>query len=170
MRPLKRVVLTGLMGSGKTTVGRLLAARLGWRFVDLDQLVAKAMGMSVTSIFRSLGEPVFRDLESAALRASLRGEGLVIASGGGVVLRADNRARMRRAAQVVYLKLPAQAAFKRLGHKGRAVRPLLGSQGAAAKLSALLKQRRAYYEQAGIRVSALGRPQAVAERIFKKLQ
>ena len=85
------IILTGPMGSGKTSVGRLLSAKLGYRFLDLDALIVKQAGKSINQIFADEGEAAFRDRETAAL-ASLKGEDeLILSTGGGAVLREENR-------------------------------------------------------------------------------
>ncbi|MFB6259776.1 MAG: shikimate kinase, partial [Thiohalorhabdaceae bacterium] len=101
------IFLVGPMGSGKSTVGRALAARLGTNLVDLDELVAAGAGLSIPEIFEAEGEAGFRDREQAALAdiADLRGP-LVVATGGGAVLREANRRRMAEAGRVVYLHAP----------------------------------------------------------------
>jgi shikimate kinase len=88
---LRRIVLTGFMGAGKTTVGRLLAARLGWDFLDLDASIESRTGLAVPSIFAAHGEAHFRQLESQALAASLGRSNIVLALGGGAPESLTNR-------------------------------------------------------------------------------
>ena len=89
--PPRRIVLTGFMGSGKSTVGPLIAARLGWRFVDVDDVIEAEAGASISEIFARQGEDAFRDLEHAAIRKLASEQGLVLALGGGAIERADTR-------------------------------------------------------------------------------
>jgi shikimate kinase len=121
----QHVVLVGLMGSGKTTVGRALAERLRRPLLDTDTVVEQRAGRTIREIFADDGEPVFRDLESAALADVLAGaEPTVIATGGGVVLRAENRAALDAAeARVVWLSAEPGTLLERLRHATD--RPLL---------------------------------------------
>ena len=94
-KPVERIVLTGFMGSGKSTVGRRLAQRLGWRFVDLDSLIEQRDGRAVSRIFADSGEPAFRAMETDALTSSLRESRLVVALGGGALETAGESPRTR---------------------------------------------------------------------------
>jgi shikimate kinase len=89
--PIKRIVLTGFMGSGKSTVGPLVAARLGWRFVDADNVIEAEAGSRIAEIFASHGEAAFRDLEHATIMRVAADDGLVLALGGGAIERAETR-------------------------------------------------------------------------------
>jgi shikimate kinase len=159
--------LTGLMGSGKSTVGALLAKRLGWRFADTDQLVEARSRRTIYEIFEKQGEAAFRKLESRALRSLKAGKGLVVATGGGIIVNPKNRAWMRRRGVLVYLKLSPAAALRRMKGRGERTRPLL--KGGAGALAALARKRARFYAMAGIRVSALGSPAQVCGRIAKKM-
>jgi shikimate kinase len=129
--PAWRIILIGYRGAGKTTVGPVLAARLGWRFADCDDRVEELAGKSVAEIFRTEGEAGFRDRESAALEALLQEEKIVLATGGGAVLRELNRAAMKRAGFVVWLTAPAEVLYRRLtaDPTTAARRPALASGG-----------------------------------------
>lgn len=112
------------MGSGKTTVGRLAARRLGWDFVDLDHEISRRAGLSIPEIFARHGEPRFRDLEHEALEECLgSGEALVVACGGGVVVRPENR-ELLRGTTTVFLEEDPHVLFDRTRGAGR---PLRGS-------------------------------------------
>ncbi len=106
------VVLIGLRGSGKTTVGRRLAAVLGWPFVDADEEVTRRAGRTVAEIFRADGEPAFRDLEAAVVRDLAGRPGHVLSVGGGAVLRADTRAALA-GHSVVYLRADPETLHRR---------------------------------------------------------
>jgi shikimate kinase len=112
---LRRIVLTGFMGAGKTTVGRLLAARLNWEFLDLDAYIESRTGLSVPSIFAIHGEPRFRQLESAALASALGRTNLVLALGGGAPETLTNRLLLEQtpATSTIFLDAPFPALFDR---------------------------------------------------------
>jgi len=95
------IALVGLSGVGKSSVGRRLAARLGWPLLDTDALIAEAAGRTVAQIFADAGEPRFRDLEAAALQRAFSISPCVVSTGGGIVLRPENRALLRLYAFVV---------------------------------------------------------------------
>ena len=123
-----RVILTGFMGAGKTTVGRLLARHLGWAFLDLDELVTLAAGRSIPDLFAAEGEAGFRAREAEALATALALERVVIATGGGTVLAPANRERLAREPWVFWLTAPVAELARRL--EGDAGRPLLATPGA----------------------------------------
>ena len=134
---LQRIVLTGFMGSGKTTVGRIAAARLGWRFADLDEAIEAAAGRTVPQIFSEQGEPAFRLIETSVLASLLQEAGVVIALGGGAVTTPENRARMAKSpgTALVYLHAPFGFLYERCLLQARdpeaTARPLLQERGAA---------------------------------------
>jgi 3-dehydroquinate synthase len=159
------VFLTGMMGSGKTEVGRALAARLGWRFIDTDAEIVAREGRSIGDIFASAGEAYFRSVEQAVLREASRQRSAVVATGGGAVTSAANRRIMRRAGPVVFLRAPVETLIDRIGED--ADRPLLGADPRAA-LGRLYDQRKPLYEDASLIVEA-ARPidEVVAETIAR---
>lgn len=114
------VVLIGYRGCGKTTVGRLLASRLGWPFVDTDALIEEGTGATIRELFSDGAEQAFRDLESAVVEEVARRDRQVISTGGGVVLRESNPAALRRNGSLVWLTAPAEVLWRRiLGDKSR---------------------------------------------------
>src|SRR5262245_55411381 len=122
--PACRIALVGLMGAGKSRIGRQVAARLGWPFFDADRLVEERTGASIEALFRERGEAAFRDLEADTLEAlSLTPAPLVAALGGGVVERPQNRAVLKTSFFVVWLIVDPERAAERLGHDSG--RPLL---------------------------------------------
>jgi shikimate kinase len=144
-RPL---VLVGPMGAGKSTVGRRLAQRLGWTFVDLDAEIEQRAQATVARIFERDGEPAFRTLERDALADSLDAAASVIATGGGAVLDAGSRRRLRERAHVVHLHAGVDAQLRRLD--GDATRPLLARGDRADVLRALAAQRDALYREVAL--------------------
>ncbi|GIV98421.1 MAG: hypothetical protein KatS3mg057_3078 [Herpetosiphonaceae bacterium] len=139
----RHIALIGLSGTGKTSAGRLLAQQLGRPFVDTDVLVEQAAGRSIAEIFSSDGEEAFRDLEAAALTRAIAGEPAVIATGGGIVLREDNRRLLRDSCWTVWLKAALEYLARRV-ESDTSERPLLRG-GAAARLAALLAEREPLY-------------------------
>lgn len=161
-----RVALTGMMGSGKSAVGRILAVRLGVPFVDLDETIEAGEGRSIAEIFEGDGEEAFRAIESAHLAGACVRPRAVISTGGGVVLRAENRAALRRWGIVVYLRAAASTLAARLSGTERARRPLLAGADAEERLLALLASRRPFYEEADLVVDTDGlTPEEVAALI-----
>ncbi len=160
-KPLKsplpaNIYLTGFMGAGKTSAGRLLAATLGAKFYDTDELIRKSLGMSVEEIFRSRGEVFFRDRETELLRV-LGKKTLgtcVIATGGGVVLREENIKAMRQNGLIVLLEVTADEAYRRL--KGSGSRPLLKGGNPKVSIEDLLQKRRPFYQEADLTVETTG--------------
>ena len=141
------VVLIGFMGTGKTAVGRALAARLGLAFVDTDAVVEERDGRPVARIFAEDGEERFRRLESEAVASAGDRDGTVIATGGGVVLRPENMARLRRHGMVVALRAAPEAIVARVGTG--ADRPLLGDRP-EERVRRLLAERGPLYQDADL--------------------
>jgi shikimate kinase len=129
-----RVYLTGFMGAGKTTVGRLLAESLGWPFVDLDSEVEGAAGMPVREIFAARGEAAFRELELEALRRTLDFDPAVIATGGGTPTLAAAQRLLRAQGLVVWLNPPFATLVARIGALGKTDRPLFQDEAQALEL------------------------------------
>jgi shikimate kinase len=126
-----RVFLVGPRGSGKTTVAALLAGRLGWSWVDADVVLEQAAGRSVRDVFAAEGEAGFRAREVEVLRALCERDATVVAAGGGAVLHPDNRARMRQAGVVVWLRADADVLWDRIRADATTAqrRPPLGAGG-----------------------------------------
>lgn len=138
------IALVGLSGVGKSSVGRRLAARLCWPLLDTDALIAAAAGRTIAQIFADSGEPRFRDLESAALQSAFSVTPCIVSTGGGIVLRAENRALLRARAFVVWLDAPTETLVARLLAHHEA-RPLIGGDDPAARLEALRAARAGLY-------------------------
>ncbi len=150
-----RIYLTGFMGCGKSTVGPLLARRLGYTFLDLDALIERQAGRSIPEIFAEGGEPAFRRLERDALRQTATLNAYVIATGGGALVSVDNLSWALRNGRVVYLQVSLDELVRRLAPKATH-RPLLQDrhhrplQGAALRrrIAAMLAHREPWYRQA----------------------
>ena len=140
------ILLTGFMGAGKTTVGKKLAKRLGYLFVDTDREIEKEQGCSITEIFKYGGEECFRDLETDILQKLQTKQNLVIATGGGMVLRNENRSLMQSLGTRVYLKVELQELMRRL--KKDKKRPLLQKLKPEEHILEMLQQRKSIYEEA----------------------
>ena len=157
------VFLTGFMGTGKSSVGHELAEALGGTCVDLDGAIVSAAGMSVNEIFASYGEPHFRDLETETLRRVAATAPAVLATGGGVVLRPENRRLMREAGVIVNLTATVEEICRRLASENE--RPLLRDDKSPERLAALLAERESCYADADVRIATAGRtvPEIVRE-------
>ena len=158
--------LAGFMGSGKTTVGRILADELGWEFVDLDAIIEAQEHMPITLIFTERGEEVFRQLEHDALReqtrAAERGKPRVVAMGGGAYAEERNRTLLEPMGTVVWLDAPVELLRARIEHEVH--RPLARD---AAKFAELFQPRRASYALADFHVDAAGDASHVATRVLE---
>jgi shikimate kinase len=166
------VFLVGYRGTGKTTVARLLAERLGWRWLDADAVLEERAGRTVRAVFAAEGEAGFRRRESAVLEDLCRCQGHVIATGGGVVLSPENRARLRAAGLVVYLTADAETIWRRLQADATTAerRPAL-TVGGLAEVRQLLEVREPLYREcAHHQVGTVGRsPEDVAEMVLSAL-
>lgn len=163
---MTRLLLVGMMGAGKTTVGRLLADRLGCAYVDSDAQVEQATGRTVPELFETVGEPAFRAAESAALHEALEGDSPVVVSvAGGAVLDPANRDLLHRSGTVVWLRADPATLAARVGDG--AGRPLLADE-AAATLARLDRERRPHYAGlADVVVDVDGvPPDVVADRVL----
>src|SRR4051794_31980279 len=148
----RSVVLVGMMGAGKSTIGRRLAARLRLPFLDADAEIEAAAGMSIPDIFESHGEPHFRDGEARVIARLLDAGPHVLATGGGAFMREETRKRIRDKAVSLWLKADAETILKRV--KRRADRPLLQTEDPAATIGRLIEERHPVYELADITVAS----------------
>ena len=144
-----QIVLVGLPGAGKSTAGKLLADRLGWSFIDFDELIEAEQGLTVAEIFVKLGEPRFRQFE-ADLTARLASQTqVVLAPGGGWVTNPELPGLLADDAVMVWLRVEPQTALVRLRATG-VTRPLLQVPDAMARLQALLDERSEHYQRADV--------------------
>lgn len=150
------IALVGMPGGGKSTVGRHLAKRLGWQFADSDTLIEKRIGCTIRAFFDSQGESRFRDAEEAVIDEISSAEGLVLATGGGVVLREHNRVALTSRCHVIYLRSSPEELFRRLRHD--TARPLLQVADPLARLRELFEERDPLYREVSHFVVETGRP------------
>ncbi len=164
------VVLTGFMGSGKSSVGRVLAEQMSCRFIDLDAEIVAAAGLSINEIFARDGEEAFRALESLQLERILsKGEMCVIATGGGAVIAQHNRSLMREWGVTVNLKVTLEQVLDRL--HGCSDRPLLSGDKAPERVKVLIEGREQFYTDADIRIDTDGKSvEDVATVILSRLK
>jgi shikimate kinase len=146
----RSIVLVGMMGAGKSTIGRRLSARLRLPFIDADAEIETAAGMSIPDIFEHHGEPHFRDGEARVIARLLDGGPAVVATGGGAFLREETRARIRARAVSIWLKADADIIMRRV--KRRADRPLLQTADPTATVGRLLSEREPFYQHADLTI------------------
>jgi shikimate kinase len=158
--PPDRVVLVGFMGSGKSTVGRILAQRLGWGFIDMDERIEARTGHRIAEIFRELGEAAFRGEELAVARELQSATRRVIATGGGAFAQAKTREALRAGAFTVFLSGDFDTLARRVPPDGS--RPLAADREIMRRL---LEEREPYYRSADLIVDATDAPDAIAGRI-----
>ncbi|MES2861294.1 MAG: shikimate kinase [Pseudomonadota bacterium] len=149
-RPQRTIALVGLMGVGKSTVGRRLAHRIGLAFVDGDEAIETAAQMTVSEIFAQLGEAEFRAGEARVMRRLLEGPPIVLATGGGAVLNPDTRAMLKARATTVWLRADLKVVAARV--QRRDTRPLLRGKDPLQALSAMAEVRYPVYATADVTV------------------
>ena len=152
----ERLALVGLPGSGKSTVGRQLARRLGLPFTDSDHLIEQRIGCSIRSFFEREGESAFRDIDQSAIDELMQTARGVVATGGGAVLRPANRERLRTGATVIYLRSTPEEVYRRTRHDQK--RPLLQVEDPMERLRSLHAQRDPLYRETAHFVIETGRP------------
>jgi len=152
---MRNIILTGFMGTGKTRVGKLLAARLGYRFRDVDGLIVAQERRSINDIFTDSGEAYFRQVETDVLARVLQGRLLVVSTGGGAVVSGHNRRLMRGSGVVVNLTASPAVVLERLA--GDDARPLLKDEKGLEKIIAMLAEREPFYADADIRIDTTGK-------------
>ena len=150
--PKKIIVLVGIMGAGKSTVGKILADRLGMRFIDADQEIERAAGCTITDFFEKYGEVEFRKGEERVISRILAGEPCVLATGGGAFMSEATRLLIKKMAISVWLRVSFEVLAKRL--EKRSDRPLLQTTDPQQTLKALIKKRYPIYNDADFIVDA----------------
>ena len=163
---MKNIVLMGMMGCGKTTVGTLLARRLGLEFVDTDQYIERALGRSIPDIFAAEGETFFRDQELGAAEELAARSGLVIACGGGLPTRPDSIASLKYSGTVIFLHRDPGEIYDNVSMAGRP----LGQGGRAAFLARYAGREPIYLEWADHVVEVGSTPAETTARILEVLK
>jgi shikimate kinase len=163
-RPYHNIALVGFMGVGKSTVGQILAGMLGFEFVDTDRVIETREGRRISEIFAQEGEARFRNLETSLIREYETRQGLILSTGGGLVVRPENLASLRTHALIVCLWASPAVIYERVRYQGH--RPLLQTPDPQARIAELLEQRKPAYQQADILVGVDFRsPQETAQYI-----
>lgn len=161
------IILTGFMGTGKTTVGKIIAEKLKFSFIDIDALIEKAIGMKISEIFSEFGESRFREIETEMVKLITKKNSLVISTGGGVVLREENMYYLKKSGIVFCLTASENTILNRV--KNCKDRPLLLVDNPQERIRELMDRRKPFYEKADFiidteRISA----EEVAEKIIKE--
>lgn len=164
----KNIVLTGFMGAGKSTVGRILARRLKRKIVDTDDLIERESGMRISEIFAEYGEEHFRELEEKIVARVSALENHVIVTGGGVVLRKKNIQNLRGKGVIIYLHAPPEVLYARVKHQSH--RPLLQVKDPLSRMKELIEYRAPFYADNDITVDTSKLSvEEVAEEILNHL-
>ncbi|TVR91712.1 MAG: shikimate kinase [Trueperaceae bacterium] len=168
-RPVDWVAMAGFMGTGKSRIGWELSRRLQLTFIDTDRVIERVSSMRISEIFELYGESVFRDYETEIVKRCTRLDDVVISTGGGTVVRPENRALLRERGPVVVLQASAETVYKRTR---RHRRPMLEVGDPEQRIRELMEQRTPYYDEvATVRVSTDGRESAdVVDEIVAKLE
>ena len=166
---MQNIILIGFMGTGKTAVGESLAKSLHTELADTDTLIVEKAGMSIEEIFRRHGEPFFRNLETEMLRVLTTVENKIISTGGGIVLKPENHALLKRIGKTILLRATPEVIIHRLS--GDTTRPLLKGTNVEKRqrIEALLTERDSRYQEAAeftVETSLLT-PEAVAQKIME---
>ncbi len=166
-RALKKrsIILVGMMGSGKSSIGRRLAGALDLPFVDADAEIEQAAGMTIEDIFRIHGEPYFREGEERVIRRLLQGSPQVLSTGGGAVISAQTRAAIANGGVSIWLDAPIDLLLHRVSRRDN--RPLLKTEDPRAVLERLLSERGPYYAEADLKFESRDAPhEAVVDEIL----
>lgn len=164
-RIMKNIVLVGFMGTGKSSAGRIIAERLGMTFVDMDDEIVRREGVTIPEIFRDRGEPAFRAIERAMVVELAQKTGMVISTGGGIVLNPDNIRDFSATGIVICLQAKPETILKRVEHDTN--RPLLAGGDKLQKISDLLAKRQPLYDAIPHHIPTEGhRPADTAEAVI----
>ena len=139
------IVLTGMMGTGKTVVGKKIAQKLNMKYIGTDEIIEKDVGMSIPKIFKRKGEPYFRDVETKAVKCVALLDNFVIDTGGGVVQRSENMEELERNGVIICLTASPEAILRRTSKTN--YRPLLNVDDPVSEIEKLLKKRERFYKR-----------------------
>lgn len=164
---MNRIYLLGFMGTGKSTIGAILARKMEMEFIDLDDYIEKISGLSIQEIFETGGEASFRKLEQKCLYVLSERDNLIIATGGGTPCHFQNMRLIKNSGVSIYLNCTAEVIYERLYDK-RATRPLISNKSddeLKRDIINLLSERRQYYEQSDIIVNAHAEPEEIVKDV-----
>ncbi len=166
----KNISIIGFMGSGKSTVGRILSGKSNFLFIDLDNIIELSEESLISSIFARKGEKYFRDVESSVIRNIYKNKNCIFACGGGVVTRRENMELIKDSSLIVYLEISPDEASRRL--KRSKNRPLIKTGDPEKKIKDLFRERKLLYEKYAdmtFKTDSTG-PSKLADAIFKKIK
>jgi shikimate kinase len=165
----KNIILVGLMGAGKSTIGRNLAKQLGKEFYDSDRVIEERTGVDIATIFEIEGEQGFRDREEQVIKELCKMENIVLATGGGSILRETNRKNMKKYGYVIYLCTTAELLYSRIRYDKS--RPLMQTKSPVDTLKNLLKEREPFYMEVADTVITTGKQKAalIVKRVEEAL-
>ncbi len=145
---MNNIILIGFMGSGKTEVGKRLAKRLGYGFIDTDSMIEARTGKTIKEIFKEYGEPYFRNLEKEVVKDLVGLQEYVISTGGGIVADIDNLKLLKSIGFIVWLKVTPSRVLERVGSQSH--RPLLNVEDPLSRIKQLLSRREPFYKEADL--------------------
>jgi shikimate kinase len=166
----QNIIITGFMGTGKTTMGKRLAAALGYDFVDTDELIVARSGQTIEEIFNEKGEAAFREMEATIARELGEKEGTVIATGGGTMLDVDNAAVLGKNGCVFCLVATPEEILERLAHDPDIRRPLLDGPNPMDRIITLLKERETGYARFRQLVTSGKSPEELTTQLIEIIQ
>jgi shikimate kinase len=165
----KNIVLTGLMGSGKTTVGKELAHKLNKIFIDTDELIENEEKLTINEIFSKFGESCFRNLETDMIKKVCKSGDQIISTGGGIVEKPENIKILKKKGIVIYLYAPVDELYNRI--KNEKNRPLLNNDAPKWALEKLFKKREALYEQCDVKIETTDKTiDEIVQEIIEKFE